>query len=549
MGCCGKQEVQEEGMTKKRRCRDILCLLIFVAFWAGMFIVAGIAFTTGDPNRLVYGVDSYGFSCGGVNANSFQNASFDLSNQTNVHYLNALDLLRDGGAQYAKHVCVNACPTNYTHTVCDSSSGPCSSPNQFTCPYYRFSQRNLYGSLTGVANTSVNYFDFLPNTVVVDVKASAFLASASYISSNWSTYISSLNLVVAANGSVGGAYLDVTSNVPGQGPCYPNSVSESAYLHRILISSVSELQTAHPERNQWDRYVGDISKGILLIVIAGLAGGVQRMWLLILRYLSGLMVWLTLILVNLFCIGICLYSFVKAGFLGNDPVTRGVLADLPSSISPTQSDTQNWKYIAYGTAALAAVILLLTLLSISRMRIAIACIKVASQAVGSMPSIMVFPFLPFIFIVGLVIYWVAVTGMLYSAGTLTAHCRPASTAPKASQAAAAPAPKASQADPGCSDAHANHHRYTFASFANLSSASLAAEYSPNYNSEFNFTAGSNNTCYTNVTDDQRRSACGADPNCYISYDWNTNLKYAFIYHFFGLLWTSQFIRLSCHGSA
>lgn len=58
-------------------------------------------------------------------------------------------------------------------------------------------------------------------------------------------------------------------------------------------------------------------------------------------------------------------------------------------------------------------------------------------------------------------------------------------------------------------------RYTFASFANLSSASLAAEYSPNYNSEFNFTAGSNNTCYTNVTDDQRRSACGADPNCYI----------------------------------
>lgn len=87
---------------------------------------------TGDPNRLVYGVDSYGFSCGGVNANSFQNASFDLSNQTNVHYLNALDLLRDGGAQYAKHVCVNACPTNYTNTVCDSSSGPCSSPSQFT---------------------------------------------------------------------------------------------------------------------------------------------------------------------------------------------------------------------------------------------------------------------------------------------------------------------------------------------------------------------------------------------------------------------------------
>lgn len=33
--------------------------------------------------------------------------------------------------------------------------------------------------------------------------------------------------------------------------------------------------------------------------------------------------------------------------------------------------------------------------------------------------------------------------------------------------------------------------------------------------------------------------CGRDPDCYLSYDWNNNLKYAFIYHFFGLLWTNQ----------
>jgi choline transporter-like protein 2/4/5 len=36
-------------------------------------------------------------------------------------------------------------------------------------------------------------------------------------------------------------------------------------------------------------------------------------------------------------------------------------------------------------------------------------------------------------------------------------------------------------------------------------------------------------------------ACGASPDCYISYDWNSRLKYAFIFHFFGLLWTNQLI--------
>ena len=36
-------------------------------------------------------------------------------------------------------------------------------------------------------------------------------------------------------------------------------------------------------------------------------------------------------------------------------------------------------------------------------------------------------------------------------------------------------------------------------------------------------------------------ACTASSDCYISYDWNNRLKYAFIFHFFGLLWTNQFI--------
>jgi len=34
-------------------------------------------------------------------------------------------------------------------------------------------------------------------------------------------------------------------------------------------------------------------------------------------------------------------------------------------------------------------------------------------------------------------------------------------------------------------------------------------------------------------------ACATSPDCYISYDWNNELMYSFIYHFFGLLWTNQ----------
>ena len=50
---------------------------------------------------------------------------------------------------------------------------------------------------------------------------------------------------------------------------------------------------------------------------------------------------------------------------------------------------------------------------------AVACIKVASQAVSTMPSLFFFPILPFLMTTCLIIYWVAVAGYLYSAGDVT----------------------------------------------------------------------------------------------------------------------------------
>lgn len=49
--------------------------------------------------------------------------------------------------------------------------------------------------------------------------------------------------------------------------------------------------------------------------------------------------------------------------------------------------------------------------------------QVASQAVSTMPSILLWPLLPFVLEVGLIIYWVAVSAVLYSAGEPTAHWR------------------------------------------------------------------------------------------------------------------------------
>ncbi len=50
-----------------------------------------------------------------------------------------------------------------------------------------------------------------------------------------------------------------------------------------------------------------------------------------------------------------------------------------------------------------------------------ACIKVASQAVACVPTLLFFPLFPYVAKVTLVVYWVAVTAFLYSAGSITPH--------------------------------------------------------------------------------------------------------------------------------
>jgi hypothetical protein len=41
-------------LAVKRKCRDILFLILFIAFWIGMIIIAINGIKQGDPKRLMY---------------------------------------------------------------------------------------------------------------------------------------------------------------------------------------------------------------------------------------------------------------------------------------------------------------------------------------------------------------------------------------------------------------------------------------------------------------------------------------------------------------
>ncbi|XP_071964392.1 choline transporter-like protein 1 [Antedon mediterranea] len=111
-------EVDEEfdGVVDNRQCRDVLCCILFLAFWCGMGYVAFVSFTHGQPERLIFGVDSYGNVCGQENEDipGVQLSGLNMKDKRYLFYFEDTALT---GSIDSKKLCVAACPNDTISTM------------------------------------------------------------------------------------------------------------------------------------------------------------------------------------------------------------------------------------------------------------------------------------------------------------------------------------------------------------------------------------------------------------------------------------------------
>jgi choline transporter-like protein 2/4/5 len=168
-------------------------------------------------------------------------------------------------------------------------------------------------------------------------------------------------------------------------------------------------------------YLEDLLKAWQVVVICGIGGGLvfSILWMVFLRYFAGVMAWVTVVSVNVILIAVTAYFAMKAGLIELSAVTEsvdgtGVAVDLTND----EENKDIFTYATYVMCAVAGVALLFTLLMTRRLMIAIAVLKVASQAIAQMPMILFQPLIPLLMNVVFVAYALVVAVYLYASGTI-----------------------------------------------------------------------------------------------------------------------------------
>uniref|UniRef100_A0A1B6JVG8 Choline transporter-like protein n=1 Tax=Homalodisca liturata TaxID=320908 RepID=A0A1B6JVG8_9HEMI len=371
------------GPQKHRSCTDILCLLLFLFFLAAWAGVASFAYRNGDPKRLMLPVDSYGHRCGEpdlINPNLF---FFDLTACLSP------DAIWRGCS--TPQVCVSKCPEDVWIAETYLSGV-------------------LQFNITDVQNHLICYNETIIKTVVdkntlkdvVNKKACA----SWYVPSQPFYFRCIPNLKFNYEQWINNYKQKYGLNVP--------------FSTEMLNQSARTMQTLNELNQVAQDVVHDLdATWRYLIIFCFAALVVSFVYILLLRFLAGIVVWISILaLIALFSSGV-FFSYKNYKFLKDNQYGR-IVPDsnsLEGKVTQLFNKWEFWMLLLVVCAFFLIFIVLIIVFLRSRIYLATALIKESSKAVSSAVSTLFFPIIPWAVQLVVLLWSISVFLFLYSTGT------------------------------------------------------------------------------------------------------------------------------------
>lgn len=367
-----------------RRCRDLLFLVLFAAFWVAMIVNSSFAFNQGNPLRLDYALDYKGNVCGD------RHAAPDLRELEVSYYMNPNQVYESAssssslGLGDAKSICLMECPA------------PAEDGVNFVCDY---PEGDIRLSVDDWIDRDYDYFEFLTPEMR---NSSLQLQGPCY-----PVIFPSVNVLWTCQ------YIARPSNSSLKhwqqmgGVAIQDSILIDKAIHKAINSPSAVLK----------RYVADIGKSWPVLIVCGwiLPLFLSVIWLLMIRYFVAGMPWVTIILFNILIISVTMFNYIKAGWIANDPLTV-VIGPTDPYVNITGREIS---HLRAATILMTIVMIVAFLTSIAiarRILIATSVLKVAAKVIGEVQALIIFPILPYFILAIFYLFWFSAMLHLFSSG-------------------------------------------------------------------------------------------------------------------------------------
>ncbi|KAI0213013.1 Choline transporter-like protein 4 [Lamellibrachia satsuma] len=355
------------GPVPNRGCTDVLCCVLFLICIFGMLAVAAYGLYVGDPHRLVYPSDSDGAICG---RGKYLKKPYLL-------FFNLAECVKMGSAVIftgcpTPQVCVGHCPPrlwtwqiqHYKEQVND---------------YHIIDRKNMY------CRPGVNPFD--PRKSVKDLVKEHLCAP----------------------------YLLPTRPVMGR--CMPSKLPKiiggmtdrhnktvtkeqitksSHYLSLMINAQDTGLKILQDIEASWTMCIAGFFTAMVLCLL----------WIILMRWIAGVLVWLSILLFVASFSTAAAFSLMKYCRMKDDPdhQVQGQLK-ITKDMSYYWNLAYTWLTIGILCVVVVLIIFLVLLFLRKHLCMAILIIKEASRAVGMMKFTLLWPLMPFVLQLGMVFFW------------------------------------------------------------------------------------------------------------------------------------------------
>ncbi|THU61533.1 hypothetical protein C4D60_Mb07t24300 [Musa balbisiana] len=453
-----------------RKCRDLVFLVIFIAFWVAMIVNSSFGFNQGNPLRLTYGLDYKGNVCGN------RHAKPDLRELMVRYWLNPNQVYLSGieNSQFnladARSICLMECPVpseDGLNWVCDYPEGDIRLPMddwinrdydyyefltsemrnsslQLQGPCYPviFPSVNVYWSCQFIArasNVSLKHWQQMggvniDENIIIDKTIHRAINSPSPVLKRYVADIGKAWPVLIVCGGILPVFLSVIWLL-----MIRHFVAGMTWITVILFNALvisvtmfyytkagwignDALSVVIGEQDPYihisgRRYVADIGKAWPVLIVCGgiLPVFLSVIWLLMIRHFVAGMTWITVILFNALVISVTMFYYTKAGWIGNDALSV-VIGEQDPYIHISGREINHIRAVAVLMTIVMIIAFLSSLAIIRRILIATSVLKVAAKVIGEVQALIIFPILPYVILAVFYMFWFSAALHLFSSG-------------------------------------------------------------------------------------------------------------------------------------